>query len=507
MNGPVGTRRILVLGASGYVGGRLVPRLLADGHVVRCLTRSPERLSGREWLNDTEVVEGDLLDPDTLDAAFAGVDTVFYLVHSLDSGEGFEERERQAAVNARRAAATAGVDHLVYLGGLGDDDDDNLSAHLGSRHTVGRELAAGAVAVTELRAAVILGSGSASFEMLRGLVEVLPIMTTPKWVQRTRCQPIAISDVLDRLVAVVGRPDLRGVWEIGGRDVVTYEELMHAYARVAGLTRRRVFPLPFVTPALSTHWVDLVTSLPSALARQLVGSLQNDVVVGDRPLDAVLTLDSLGVDEAIANAIAAIEDLDIPTRWTPRTTKPAARPQPWDPSWAGGTVLTDDRSATSEADAQTLMACVKRIGGDNGWYGFAPLWMARGLMDEVAGGAGWRRGRRHPTDLVVGDTVDVFTVERVDADMVRLRADMRMPGHGWLEWSVSDVDDGVQLRQVARFVPRGVAGRLYWAALVPFHALVFRAMVHRIARAADDEYRSAPPASADPTGLPRHRAG
>ena len=476
--------RVLVLGASGYVGGRLIPRLLDTGFDVRCLSRDPDRLRGRQWLGAAEVVEGDLLDPDTLGSAFADVDVVYYLVHSLDTGEGFAERELAAARNARIAAAEADVAQIIYLGGLGDPADD-LSPHLASRHAVGEELAAGPVAVTELRAAVILGSGSASFEMLRGLVEILPVMVTPKWVRSTSCQPIAITDVLDRLIAVVGRTDLAGVWEIGGADVVTYEELMQAYAAAADLQKRRILSVPVLTPRLSARWVDLVTSLPSALARELVESLQNDVVVRDRSLADVMGLSRMGVDAAIRSAIAAVEDLDIPTRWTPRSQR-AALPRPWDPDWAGGTVLTDERSTTTTATAESVMHHVRRIGGDVGWYGFGPLWFVRGIADAMTGGVGYRRGRRHPEQLEVGDMVDAFVVERLEPDLLRLRAEMRMPGYGWLEWSVeTDPDGTVTLRQTARFVPRGVAGRLYWAVLVPFHAVIFGAMVRRIAAVAE----------------------
>lgn len=477
-------KRVLVLGASGYVGGRLIPELLREGHHVRGMTRQPDRLRSRPWSGDIEIVRGDLLDPTSLTEAFAGVDVIYYLVHNLGTGDGFAGRDRASAENTRRAAGEAGIEQIVYLGGLGDENDD-LSPHIRSRHTVGRVLAAGPIPVTELRAAVILGSGSASFEMLRGLVEVLPLMITPEWVRSTRCQPIGISDVVERLVVVLGRTDLRGVWEIGGQDVVSYLELMQAYADAAGLRRRRVLPLPVAAPGPSAHWVDFVTTLPRSIASELVESLQNDMVVRRGDLDAQLGLTRTPLAEALELAIAAIEDLDIPTRWTPRPGAEMARPQAWDAEWAGGTVLTDERSAEVDAPVDAVMDVVRRIGGDDGWYGFAPLWSLRALIDEVIGGPGWRRGRRHPSDLAVGDVVDVFSVERSTSDHLRLRADMKMPGWGWLEWRAVPAASGTRLEQCARFVPRGLWGRAYWISLVPFHAVIFGRMVQRIAKRAE----------------------
>ncbi len=484
--------RCLVLGASGYVGGRLIPRLLETGAAIRCLSRRPTQLADRPWAEHTEIVDGDLLDEASLDGRFDGVDTVYYLVHSLDTGDGFEARELLAARHTRRAAERAGVRLIVYLGGLGSEGDD-LSPHLASRHAVGRELAAGSVPVVELRAAVIIGSGSASFEMLRGLVELLPFMVTPRWVHQTRCQPIGVADVIDRLTAVARREDLAGVWGVGGRDTVTYAELMQVYARAAGLRPRRIVSTPLVSPRVSAWWVDLVTSLPSSLATELVASLQNDVVVDqERALDDELGLTALGAFDATVAAISAVAEFDIPTRWRPRASRHRpSQPKEWDPDWSGGTVFEDSRTATTPAPARDVMSAVRRIGGETGWYGFGPLWRVRGLVDEVFRGPGWNRGRRHPTDLLVGDMIDAFVVERLEPDLVRLRAEMRMPGHGWLEWTVTDLDDGqVQLQQTARFVPRGLAGRAYWLVLVPFHMVIFTQMVRRIAAAAEASWTS-----------------
>ncbi len=477
-------KSILVLGATGYVGGRLIPQLLADGHRVRCLARTPAKLASRPWRSQIEVFEGDLLDPPSLTPAFKGVDVVYYLVHSLGSGEDFEKRERQCAANVSAAAATAGAEQIIYLGGLGDDDDDDLSPHLRSRQMVGRELAYGPTPVVELRAAIILGSGSASFEMLRGLVEVLPIMVTPKWVWRTRCQPIAIDDVLRSLRAVIGRRDLAGIWGIGGPDVVTYAEMMQAYAAVAELRARVVIPVRILSPWLSSHWVDFVTGLPGDLATELVLSLQNDVVVGRRSLADELDLDMLSLRAALREALSAVKDLDVPTRWTPSRNDSPAAPRAWDPEWAGGTVLADERDIVIEAEPAAVMAQVCTLGGDDHWLGYELLWSVRRAGDALVGGVGGRRGRRHPSELAVGDMVDVFRVEQLTETSLVLRAEMKMPGYGWLDWRVEPLAEGpgprTRLVQRARFVPQGIWGRLYWVGLIPFHRLVFERMLREL---------------------------
>jgi uncharacterized protein YbjT (DUF2867 family) len=484
-------QRVLVLGATGYVGGRLVPELLRSGFVVRCLTRTPQGLSGNTWAKDVEVVEGDLSDLSTIGGAFDQVDHVVYLVHSLGVGDDFMQQELVTARTARVAAERSGVRHLVYVGGLGDDGDD-LSPHLRSRHDVGRELASGSLRVTELRAAIILGAGSASFEMLRSLVEVLPAMLAPRWVTQTRVQPIAIADLLTYLVAAIvrGPGERHDIVEVGAPDEYSYRGLMHAYADIAGLRRRWIIPVPFLTPRLSAHWVNLVTPLPKALADSLIGSLKNDVVVTDRSAATLSPHQPMSVETAIEAALSAVEDLDIPTRWSGYTSRQlAARPAPWDPAWAGGTVYEDCRTMTVDASASDVQRVVRGIGGARGWYGFGPLWAVRGAVDKVFGGVGLRRGRRHPDDIVVGEALDFWRVDALTDDLFRLHAEMKVPGDAWLEWRTSPAPDGraTVVTQRARFVPRGIFGRAYWWSLVPFHSVIFPAMLRRLMQVAGDQ--------------------
>ena len=479
---------MLVLGATGYVGGRLVPELIRSGRIVRCLTRTPGGFHGAEWADDVEVVEGDLSDVSSIGPAFEGVDQVVYLVHSLGVGDDFMQQEQVTAHNARQAAEHAGVSHLVYVGGLGDDHDD-LSPHLRSRHDVGNELAAGRTPVTELRAAIILGAGSASFEMLRSLVEVLPAMLAPRWVTQTRVQPIAVVDLLTYLMAAIERgpgSDHHDIVEIGAPDEFSYRGLMHAYADIAGVRRRLIIPVPFLTPRLSAHWVNLVTPLPKALADSLIGSLKNDVVVRDQSAKVLSDHEPMAVADAIEAALSAIDDLDIPTRWSGYSARQqAARPAPWDPSWAGGTVYEDCRTLVVGASAADVQRVVRGVGGDRGWYGFGPLWAVRGAVDKLFGGVGLRRGRRHPDNIFVGEALDFWRVEALDDDLFRLHAEMKVPGDAWLEWRTSPASDGVGtlVTQRARFVPRGILGRAYWWSLVPFHAVIFPAMLRRMMRA------------------------
>ncbi len=484
------TATILVLGASGYVGGRLVPELVEIGHRVRCMTRNEASLTRMPWADSVEIVEGDLFDASSLGAVFCDVDQVVYLVHSLDDGDDFEQRELDCARNAGHAAAAAGVRRIVYLSGLGDDDDD-LSMHLRSRHNVGRELVASShAALIEIRAAVVLGAGSASFEMLRGLTEVLPVMITPKWLNKTKLQPISIADVLTYLVAALAAPreetEHHRVVQVGSGSPISYSELIQAYARARGLTRR-MYPVPVLSPGLSAHWVNLITPLPKQLAGALIGSLKNDVIVTDDSAAGLSAIIPMSVDDSIESAISSVEDLDVPTRWTGGGERArSALPQPWDPDWAGGTLYEDCRERSTGASASDVQETVRGIGGERGWFGFGPLWALRGVLDQLVGGVGLRRGRRHPDDISVGEALDFWRVDEIEDDLFRLHAEMKLPGEAWLEWETKTHEDGTtQVLQRARFAPLGLWGRMYWWSVWPFHGIIFPIMLRRIVTAAE----------------------
>lgn len=486
---------VLVTGASGYVGGRLVPELLDAGYGVRCLARTPAKLADRAWVDDVEVVEGDVLDPASLAPALDGVAAAYYLVHSMDGRGDFMQRDAQAARSFREAAAVAGVQRIVYLGGLGRGDD--LSPHLASRQEVGRLLAAGPVPVTELRAAIVIGSGSASFEMLRHLVDVLPVMITPRWVE-TRSQPIAIRDVLFYLVAVLEHPETAGrVLELGGPDVVTYREMLEAYAEEARLPRRLIQPVPVLTPKLSSLWIGLVTPLPTGLAKPLVESLTAEVTVVDDTLQQLVPHTCLPLRTALRLALRRVQDLDVVTSWADADLPPEgpasprdrlAEPHPDDPAWSGGTLLVDHRVVVTPAPAEAVFAELDALGGDHGYHTAGLLWDIRGILDVAVGGVGTRRGRLLPDRLEVGDPVDFWRVEaREPPRLLRLRAEMRTPGKAWLEFEVRPADGGgSELHQRARFHPHGLSGRLYWYAMVPFHKVMFPHMAHGIAEAAQE---------------------
>ncbi len=491
---------ILVSGATGYVGGRLIPRLLDDKHQVVCLVRPRSNLD-RPFADSVTIVSGSADSADDVARAARGCRIAFYLIHSLGRDD-FAEHDRRMAESFRVGCERAGVERIIYLGGLGRSDDD-LSPHLASRQEVGRVLGAGSVDLTEIRAAIIIGSGSASFEMLRSLTETLPIMITPRWVQETRCQPVAIRDVLTCLQRAVGRTgDGHEILELGGPDELTYQEMMQGYAAVAGLRRRIVIRLPVLSPSLSARWVTLVTPLPGNLARQLVDSLINDVVVTETSATGELGINPIGFRHAVQRTLQMVSDLVIPTRWTGSSMIPLleATPNPEDPEWASGSVLEDIRCATSSASSADLFRVISGIGGDNGWLTGNWMWRIRGLADKVVGGVGLRRGRRHPLNLAVGDAVDFWRVDSIDADrFLRLRAEMKMPGHAWLEWRISaetgldsaSDESAATIQQAARFVPKGALGRAYWYALVPFHQLIFPRMLSKIVEAAEDSARAA----------------
>ena len=474
-------QQVLVLGATGYVGGRLVSTLLDAGHRVRVLTRSTGRAERYDWSDRVELFTGDVLQPDTLGPAFAGCDAVYYLVHSIGTGGDFAATESASAQNVRDAAEAAGLRRIVYLGGMGSGD--GLSKHLASRHRVGEILASGRTPTTELRAAVIIGSGSISFEMLRYLTEVLPAMVTPRWV-RTRCQPIAIRDVLHYLTAVLDDPEpVDRVLEIGGPDVVTYAEMMQTYAEVAGLPRRIIVPVPLLSPRLSSRWVGLVTPLPARIAVPLIDSLRHEVVMTNHDIDTLVPHQPLTFRESLELALRHTRAEAIDTRWSDAGFA-SADAIPGDPEWAGGSVFEDHQTVESQASPEALYQAFARIGGDNGYYVVDWAWSLRGLADKLIGGPGLRRGRRHPVDLRPGESLDFWRVVEVQpGHQLVLEAEMKVPGKAWLTWRIEPGDEAgtARLHQVAFFAPKGLFGRIYWYTMLPFHWLIFRRMAHAIA--------------------------
>ncbi|GAB3955128.1 SDR family oxidoreductase [Streptomyces sparsus] len=486
-------KRCLVTGATGYVGGRLVPELLAAGYRVRCLARTPAKLRDHPWADRVEVAEGDVTDADAVAEAMRDVDVAYYLVHALGSGHDFERTDGRAARIFGERCRAAGVGRIVYLGGLtpAGVPERELSPHLRSRAEVGRILLDSGVPTAALRAAVIIGSGSASFEMLRYLTERLPVMVTPSWVG-TRVQPIAIRDVLRLLVGCAELPpDVSRGFDVGGPDVLTYRDMMHGYARVAGLPRRVIVPVPVLTPRLSSHWIGLVTPVPRTIARPLAESLRHEVVCTENDIERYVPAPpdgALGVRQALELALQRIRDADVATRWSSASVPGApSDPLPTDPDWSGGSLYRDDRERRVDAPPEALWRVVEGIGGENGWYSFPLAWALRGWLDRAVGGVGLRRGRRDASRLRVGDSLDFWRVEEIDRGvLLRLRAEMRLPGLAWLELRVSrDGQGGTHYRQRALFHPHGLAGHLYWWSVSPFHALVFGGMARNIASAAE----------------------
>ncbi|MFF9088415.1 SDR family oxidoreductase [Streptomyces sp. NPDC014991] len=487
-----GGLRCLVTGATGYIGGRLVPELLAAGHRVRCLARSPGKLRDHPWAGATEVVRGDVTDAASVAEAMRDVDVAYYLVHALGSGSGFEETDRRAARLFGEQAKAAGVRRIVYLGGLAPAGVpvDRLSPHLRSRAEVGRILLASGVPTAVLRAAVIIGSGSASFEMLRYLTERLPVMITPSWVH-TRIQPVAVRDVLRLLVGSAGLPDdVNRTFDIGGPDILTYRDMMKRYARVAGLPRRLIVAVPVLTPGLSSHWVGLVTPVPASLARPLTESLRHEVICHEHDIDRYVPGPPghpLGFDDAVRLALRRVREARVTTRWSSAAVPGApSDPLPTDPDWAGGSLYTDHREAAVDAPAHELWRVIEGVGGENGWYSFPLAWSLRGWLDRLVGGVGLRRGRRDAQRLRAGDSLDFWRVEEIEpGHLLRLRAEMRLPGLAWLEMYAEPDDSGrSRYRQRALFHPHGLLGHAYWWGVSPFHAVVFGGMARNIARAA-----------------------
>lgn len=473
-------RLILLTGASGYVGGRLLRVLVERGERVRCMARYPENLRSRVP-DGVEVVAGDVMDRGSLDGALAGVGAAYYMVHAMASGAAFEDMEREGAANFGDAARRAGVGRLIYLGGLGDSDK-GLSPHLRSRQRVGAILRASGVPTVEFRASIVIGSGSLSFEMVRALTERLPVMVTPRWVA-VKAQPIAIGDLLGYLAAGLdARADGNPVFEIGGSDQVSYGEIMREYARQRGL-RRVMIPVPVLSPRLSSLWLGLVTPLYARVGRILVESLRHETLVRDDAASRVFGIRPRGAREAIADALANEDREFAETRWSDAVSSSGPRP-----AWGGvrfGNRLVDVRERRVDVPPESEFAPIRRIGGDTGWYFADWLWRVRGFIDLLAGGVGIRRGRRDPEQLRVGDALDWWRVEAYEPDRrLRLFAEMRLPGRGWLEFEVRGAGGGSIIRQVATFDPVGLGGLLYWYLIYPVHGVVFGGMLRAICRAA-----------------------
>lgn len=497
-------KQILVTGATGYIGGRLVPQLLEKGYQVRCLARDPSRLSGRGWDEDerVEFVVGDVLEPASLGPAMAGCDAAYYLVHSMSSGAGrFEDRDRLGATNFAKAAGSAGLGRLIYLGGLGDRSGP-LSAHLDSRNEVGDVLRAGKTPVTELRAAMVIGSGSASFEMLRALVKKLPIMICPRWVE-TKTQPIAVRDILAYLIGALESPAVvGGTFDVGGPEVLTFREMIVRFAAVIGL-KRRIISIPVLTPRLSAYWVNLMTPVPAGLAFALIESLKTETVCGEHDIRTLIPITPTGFDDAVRWAIDKVNQHAVETRWTNASVP---RGSPWrGPSAVVGShdrgptlaefPLNDSQTVEVDAPSNVLFDRVRRIGGSVGWYYADFLWKIRGAMDRAIGGVGLRRGRRDDVSIRIGDALDFWRVADVaPGRRLLLHAEMIVPGDAWLEFRVEPLTPTrSRLVQTAFFKPSPrFWGRAYWYACYPLHWFVFAGMARGIARAAEGAAQAQP---------------
>ncbi len=483
-------RTILVTGATGYIGGRLIPRLIEEGLRVRVLVRNRERVLARAWFDQVNVVVGDALDPQTLNQALAGAGTAYYLIHSMSMGDRFHEVDMRAARSFGQAAKEAGVGRIIYLGGLGDPEA-NLSRHLRSRQESGRALGEGGVPITEFRAAVIVGSGSISFEMIRYLVERLPVMVCPRWIY-SRIQPIAVDDLLEYLVAALNTPESAGrTIEVGGSDTTTYRGLMYGYAKARGL-RRLMIPVPVLTPRLSSYWVHWMTPIPAGIAVALVDGLRNNVVVTNglsrtlfphiEPKDYASAIDSVMTD---------LDEGRIDTSWSDTTGTFNASEEAVRLESREGLIFERRRRRVG-APPRLVFGVFTGIGAARGWYFANWAWRIRGMLDRMLGGAGLRRGRRHPDQLRVGDALDFWRVEALETGrMMRLRAEMKLPGNAWLQFEAREAPDNTtHLEQTAAYDPRGLAGLLYWYALYPFHAWIFRGLINSIAGRAERRLRS-----------------
>ena len=471
-----------IAGATGYIGGRLAPRLLEAGYPIRCLVRSARKLEGRDWTSDprVEIRQADLADAAALTRELTGCDAAFYLVHSMMSADAeYARHDLLLAQTFATAARDAGVARIIYLGGLGETGE-GLSEHLSSRREVETALASTGVPVTVLRAAMIIGSGSASFEILRYLVHRLPVMITPRWVA-TRCQPIAVDNVLTYLTGVLATPETTGgTFDIGGSKILPYSDIIRIMAAELGLPRRWIIPVPVLSPRLSSWWIHLVTPLSSKIARPLAEGLKNEVICRENRITGLIPQDLLDVRQAIHSAISQVKSQLVETNWS------MAGPLPGDPDWSGGTVFRDSREIAIHAPPSAAFRAVCRVGGSNGWYA-AWLWAIRGWLDRMAGGPGLRRGRRHPDFLRYGDALDFWRVVGLETDRsLTLRAEMKLPGEALLEFHIEPDGAGqCTLRQTALFEPRGLFGLLYWYGVLPFHGIVFRGMLAGIRRDAE----------------------
>lgn len=476
---------VLVTGATGYIGGRLVPALLEAGYRVRVLVRDPMRLEGRPWASDVDMAQGDVLKPETLDAALAGIDYAYYLIHSMRGGDNFHERDTRAAHNFSAAAQRQNVKRIIYLGGLGDTDSA-LSAHLRSRQQTGDALRESTVPVTEFRAGVIVGSGSLSFEMIRYLTERVPVMICPRWVY-TRVQPIGIRDTLNYLISALTTPSSTGqIIEIGGAEVITYGDMMMGYARARGL-RRFLIPVPVLTPRLSSYWVHWMTPIPSDIARPLIEGLRNEVVVRDDTARKHFPhIEPTDFATSVNRALDKLKASEVETSWADALISSQPDHVPAVLTTHEGMIL-EQRQLSVKSTPHAVFRAFTSLGGSSGWLYFNWAWRLRGLMDRLVGGVGMRRGRRHPTDVRVGDALDFWRVEAVEFDkLLRLRAEMKVPGLAWLQFKVEQLPDGdTQLIQTAFFAPKGLFGLLYWYGLYPIHGLIFSGMIRKLAQRAE----------------------
>ncbi len=476
------SKKCLVTGVTGYIGGRLVPYLLDRGHSVKVLCRDAGRLQGRRWINDVEICEADVLKPDTLLGIMEDVDVAYYLIHSMSGNENsdFHERDMNAARNFGEEAKRQNVERIIYLGGLGSDED-RLSKHLKSRQLTGQTLRESGVPVTEFRAAIVVGSGSKSFEMIRYLTERVPVMICPRWVY-SKVQPIAIRNVLQYLATAIEKPETENeIIEIGGNDVMTYADMMKTYARVNGL-KRILMPVPVLTPKLSSYWVHWMTPIPASLAKPLIEGLKNDVVVqDDKAKELFPEIEPFGYEKAVRLAIQRIDTQDVETTWNDALLSSKGDERPVVLESKQGLII-ERRMRTVDAEPQRVFKVFTGLGGEKGWLAFEWAWKLRGILDRLVGGVGFRRGRRSPEDLRVGDALDFWRVEAIkENQLLRLRAEMKVPGKAWLEFQAIPADHGeTQLVQTAYFEPKGLFGLVYWYGLYPIHSLIFSSMIDHI---------------------------